>query len=296
MPTTASNIASATCGASRDGDLIGDLSVSSGLVGAHDVDGVLSEGSFNFSSVPARAQRAKLIAQAARTNGKINFLQQLEEVCKLTTVAGAARPAGRDSPERRARGARRPLRRRGLEVSQAASDDPVRPGGTMKSYLALWALGRLAIAGVRVGFVDWELDDSRPQPARCADPRHQSAGDSLPPGGTAAHLRTAAHPAVEARARLVLSRAGLSRVRHRRQTRRRRKRDGLQPGVSRARLRRARDCAHPEGRPEPRGGREVSVRLASSGTTPRAAPGSSRTPRARSATAAPRRSACSIAR
>jgi hypothetical protein len=30
----------------------------------------------------------------------------------------------------------------------------------MKSYLALFALGQLAIAGVSVGFVDWELDES----------------------------------------------------------------------------------------------------------------------------------------
>lgn len=141
----------------RSGDLIGELSVSSGLIGANDVDGLLSEGSYNFSSVPARAQRAKLIAQAARTNGKINFLHKLEEVCKHTTAA-----------ERRGRpGVIR-------HVAPAAPDDlymvggwkfPKRhltilfgPGGTMKSYLALFALGQLAIAGAHVGFVDWELD------------------------------------------------------------------------------------------------------------------------------------------
>jgi hypothetical protein len=142
----------------RSGDLIGELSVSSGLLGAHDVDGVLSEGSFNFSSVPARAQRAKLIAQAARTNGKINFLQQLEEVCKHTT---AAERTGRPGVILR-------------HVTPAAPDDlytvegwkfPTRhltilfgPGGTMKSYLALWGVGHLARNGVRVGFIDWELD------------------------------------------------------------------------------------------------------------------------------------------
>jgi hypothetical protein len=142
----------------RSGDLIGELSVSSGILGANDVDGVLSEGSFNFSSVPARATRAKLIAQAARTNGKINFLQQLEEVCKHTT---AAERTGRPGVILR-------------HVRPAAPDDlydvdgwkfptrhltiPFGPGGTLKSYLALFALGKLAIAGVRVGFVDWELD------------------------------------------------------------------------------------------------------------------------------------------
>jgi hypothetical protein len=143
----------------RDGDLVGDLSVSSGLIGANDVDGLLSEGSFNFSSVPARAARAKLIAQAARTNGKINFLQQLEEVCKHTT---AAERTGRPGVILR-------------HVKPAAPHDlhtvegwkfPTRhltivfgAGGTMKSYLALWGVGHLARNGVRVGFVDWELDE-----------------------------------------------------------------------------------------------------------------------------------------
>ena len=143
----------------RSGDLMGLLSVSSGLLGANDVDGVLSEGTFNFSSVPARAQRAKLIAYAARTNSKINFLHKLEEVCKLTTAA-----------ERRGRP--------GVilkNVKPSLPDDlytvegwkfPKRhltilfgPGGTMKSYLALFTLGQLAKAGVPVGFVDWELDE-----------------------------------------------------------------------------------------------------------------------------------------
>lgn len=143
----------------RSGDLVGDLSVSTSLLGAHVVDdGLLSEGSFNFSSVPARAQRAKLIAQAARTSGKVNFLLQLEEVCKLTTAA-----------ERRGRPG--VLLR---HVAPATPDDlfvvhgwkfPKRhptilfgAGGTMKSYLLLWALGTLAQQGARVGFVDWELD------------------------------------------------------------------------------------------------------------------------------------------
>jgi hypothetical protein len=142
----------------RSGELVGELSVSSGLIGANDVDGVLSEGSFNFSSVPARAMRAKILGQAARTNGKINFLQQLEEVCKHTT---AAERRGRPGVLLRT-------------VPPAVPDDlyvlegwkfPKRhltilfgPGGTLKSYLLLWALGTLAGSGVRVGFVDWELD------------------------------------------------------------------------------------------------------------------------------------------
>ena len=118
----------------------------------------MSEGSYNFSSVPARAQRAKLIAQAARTNGKINFLHKLEEVCKHTTAAERRGRPGVISPRRRPR-PRRSLHGGRLEVSQAPPDDPVRAGRHDEKLSARsWRSGTLATAGAHVGFVDWELD------------------------------------------------------------------------------------------------------------------------------------------
>lgn len=144
----------------RSGELIGELRVACGIVGARVIDGVLSEGSFNFSSVPARSQRAKLLAERARTNGKIDFLAQLEEVCQRVN---AAERTGKPGVILR-------------QVKPAEPDDlhkvsgwqfPRRhltilfgPGGTMKSYLLLWALGQLARDGATVGLLDWELDAS----------------------------------------------------------------------------------------------------------------------------------------
>ena len=143
----------------RSGELIGELRVCCGIIGAKAVDGVLSEGSLNFSSVPARSQRAKLLGERARANGKIDFLEQLEEVCQRTN---AAERTGRPGVLLR-------------NVSPATPNDlydvhgwrfprrhltiPFGPGGTMKSYLTLWALGTLAQTGVHVGLCDWELDE-----------------------------------------------------------------------------------------------------------------------------------------
>ena len=143
----------------RQGELIGDLSVSTGLLGADVVDGLLSEGTFNFSSVPARAQRAKLIAAAAKTNGKVNFHLQLEEVCQRTTAAERRGRPGvllRDVPPARPDdlhdidGWKFPTRH--LTILFGAAD-------SLKSCLLLYALGSLAHAGVPVGLIDWELDE-----------------------------------------------------------------------------------------------------------------------------------------
>ena len=54
-------------------ELVGELAVSCGIVGAVTVDGVLSIGSFNFSSPRARSERAKLLGERARTNGRIDW-------------------------------------------------------------------------------------------------------------------------------------------------------------------------------------------------------------------------------
>ena len=63
-------------------ELHGELAVSCGIIGARAIDGVLSIGSFNISSPRMRQERAKLLAERARTNGKIDWLGMLEEVCQ----------------------------------------------------------------------------------------------------------------------------------------------------------------------------------------------------------------------
>ena len=68
------------------GELIGELTVSCGILGAKTIDGNLSSGSFNYTSVQARSQRAKLLGERARTGGKVDWLERLEEVCQRVST------------------------------------------------------------------------------------------------------------------------------------------------------------------------------------------------------------------
>ena len=63
-------------------ELIGELSVRCDLAGAKVVNGYLSTGDFNFSSVRARQDRAKLLAARANTNGEPDWFRLIEEFCQ----------------------------------------------------------------------------------------------------------------------------------------------------------------------------------------------------------------------
>src|SRR5262245_21063405 len=52
----------------RYGDLVGELAVSCGILGAKVIDGTLSIGTFNVSNPRGRHERAKQLAERARTN------------------------------------------------------------------------------------------------------------------------------------------------------------------------------------------------------------------------------------
>ena len=70
------------------GELVGELAVSCGLAGARVIDdGVLRVGTFNFSSPRARQEHAKRLAERARTNGKVDWHGQLEELCQRVIKA-----------------------------------------------------------------------------------------------------------------------------------------------------------------------------------------------------------------
>jgi len=64
-----------------------ELSVACGIVGARVIDGTLSVGSFNVSSPAAAQQRAKLLSERARTNGRIDWAGMLEELRQRVLVA-----------------------------------------------------------------------------------------------------------------------------------------------------------------------------------------------------------------
>jgi hypothetical protein len=151
----------------RGGELIGELSVACGMVGAKAIDGILSAGSFNYSSVPARAQRAKLLGERARTNGKIDWLERLEEVCQRVTIedrsgdpgvvlADVPRPSAVASEDFDILGVRLPKRHGTILFGD---------GGSGKSEFAMKVAIDLEQRGVHCGYFDWELDapDQRPR-------------------------------------------------------------------------------------------------------------------------------------
>lgn len=141
------------------GELVGELTVSCGLAGARVIDdGVLSVGTFNFSSPRTRQEHAKRLAERARTNGKLDWLAHLEEVCqRVITAERTGKPAIvlRDVP-RPAADSEHDVD--GFRFPQQHATIPFGDGGACKSLLALYGLGRLAQQGLRVALFDWELD------------------------------------------------------------------------------------------------------------------------------------------
>lgn len=141
------------------GDLVGELTVYCGILGAKVLDNnSLSAGRFNFSSLETRSRHARFLAERARTNGKIDWLQQLEEVCQLTLLkeregepALLLRTVPRPDPddEHDVEGLRAPKAHQTIWFGD---------GGTCKSYLGLFYAIEVARRGVNVGYVDWELD------------------------------------------------------------------------------------------------------------------------------------------
>ena len=144
----------------RNGDLVGELAVSCSLLGAKAIDGVLSVGSFNLSSVRERHARAQALAARARTNGKVDFLELLEEVCQRILAAernGTPAVILSDLPA--------PLPDEELDVMgfRAPTTHPTilfGDGGTLKMVLCPAGIGSLARSGLSVVLFDWELDQT----------------------------------------------------------------------------------------------------------------------------------------
>jgi hypothetical protein len=139
-------------------ELLGELSVSCGIAGARVIDdGILSVGSFNFSSTRARTERGKILARQGRTNGQVDWDLLLEELCHR--VIGAER---RGRPALPLRDVPRSTTERVFHIDglPLLRDHPIilfGDGATAKSYLALHIAGELALRGEVVLYGDWEL-------------------------------------------------------------------------------------------------------------------------------------------
>jgi hypothetical protein len=144
----------------RSGELSGELTVSAGLLGTKIYDGVLSKGTFNFSSVQARSTRAKLLVERAKTGHRIDFLAMLEVFCqRIATHERDGTPAVvlRDVPLTTT--SVRSFDWLGLRFPCDHLSMLFGAGDSLKSFLALGAAGHLATQepDTRVLYVDWEL-------------------------------------------------------------------------------------------------------------------------------------------
>lgn len=140
-------------------ELHGELAVRCDLKGVRTYQGVLNVGSLNFSSTRARHERARQLADRAKTR-EIDWLGYLEEFAQRILVADRAGepalvlrdvdlPADADE-HHEVLGVRFPRRHPSFLFGD---------GGTLKSLFALYCAGVLQQRGEHVCFFDAELDE-----------------------------------------------------------------------------------------------------------------------------------------
>ncbi|HEY2384836.1 MAG TPA: AAA family ATPase [Terriglobia bacterium] len=138
-------------------ELIGELTVRCTLPGAKTVNGCLSTADFNFSSARARQDRAKLLQERARTNGKPDWYGLLEEFCQKVFEAERE---GDPAVDLRTLPKPEPdddIRVDGLTFPKRHPSILFGDGGAAKSYFALYVAACLARRGFNIAFFDWEL-------------------------------------------------------------------------------------------------------------------------------------------
>ena len=157
------------------GELHGLLVVAADhLKGAKTVDGNLSVGTFNLTSVSARTTRAKELAARAKSGDELDWAGLLEELCQRVIVAEE-----KGEPIKLLRDVQVPPDAdhgqtliSGFPILQNHPSILFGDGGTGKSTLALFFAGELERHGVSTLYLDWELDqvDHRRQLERLFGP------------------------------------------------------------------------------------------------------------------------------
>jgi hypothetical protein len=141
-------------------DLVGELVVSCGIRGARTVDGCLSSGNFNLSSIRDRQDRARHLRERARTKADIDWEALLEELCIRVSASEREGDPARLLTEYERPGVDEAYELDGVAVLKRHPLILFGDGGTAKSYIALYVAGTLAQRGVSVLFADWELTGS----------------------------------------------------------------------------------------------------------------------------------------
>ena len=141
-------------------DLYGELEVRCEMKGVRTYDGTLNVGSLNFSSPAARRDRARLLAERAKTQ-TIDWLGYIEEFCQRVLTADRAGEPAILLPHVVVPGAEAHVEYDilGLRLPRLHPAVLFGDGGTCKSLIALYAAGELTRRGERVGLFDGELDE-----------------------------------------------------------------------------------------------------------------------------------------
>ncbi len=145
------------------GELIGELSARCELPGARTVRGdSLSIADLNLSSARARTDRAKLLASRANIPN-CDWTGILEDFCQRVLDADRVGQPAVDLRELARPSEDEAFNVFGLVLPRQHPTILFGDGGTGKSYIALYAAGRMAEAGLSVALFDWELggDDHR---------------------------------------------------------------------------------------------------------------------------------------
>ena len=139
--------------------LVGELTVRCDLAGARTVNGVLSVGDFNLSSIRALEDRGRYLTKRARTKSEeLDWTGLLEElVQRVVPAERAGDPAVslRDLPD--VPNYNTTVTVAGFPILTSHPQMIFGPGGSLKSMLAVYFGGELHRLGYRVLVVDWEL-------------------------------------------------------------------------------------------------------------------------------------------
>lgn len=139
------------------GELVGELCARCELPGARAVNGgALSIADLNLSSARARSDRAKLLAERAKLRD-FDWIGLVEDFAQRVLCADRNGQPAIDLRELSRPSEDEVFDVLGLSLPRQHPTILFGDGGTGKSYIALYAAGRMAEAGASVALFDWEL-------------------------------------------------------------------------------------------------------------------------------------------
>ena len=140
-------------------ELVGELAVTCRLAGAHVIgdDDLIHLADLNLSSAAARTARAKMLRDRSET--ELDWASWLERLCVQAIRAERTGTPSRPLQDYELRAEEPNFSIKGWELPRHHAAILFGDGGSLKSYLALYAAGMLVEQhGLTVLYCDWELD------------------------------------------------------------------------------------------------------------------------------------------